>query len=169
MKEAIQDMPWKDVMFRNFARPKAIHTLWRACHNSLPTKERLLKFGLIDNQECGFCRNGENLNHIFFLCHGTRIVWESVLEWLQVQHHPQQWDSEILWLTGICKRKSWKNRIIQCAFTETIYECWRLRNAVCFGEPDSPQQRIANIVNTTVLRCWSQKNIRPYLGRLMLP
>lgn len=33
---------WISVMYGNMEKPKAIHTLWMACHSKLATKERLM-------------------------------------------------------------------------------------------------------------------------------
>lgn len=64
----IQDVPWKCMMYGNVARCKTIHTLWMACHKKLPTKERLTRFKLLNNNLCGFCREVETVDHPFYEC-----------------------------------------------------------------------------------------------------
>ncbi|XP_058756749.1 uncharacterized protein LOC131629962 [Vicia villosa] len=49
-----QVVAWRKVLFHNMARPRAMHILWRACHNSLTTNERLCRFGMLANMECYF-------------------------------------------------------------------------------------------------------------------
>lgn len=88
-KDPVQDVYWRKVMFSNFARPKSVHTLWRACHNSLPTNERLQRFGMLDTNECIFFRATETLDHVFFDSLGLGPIWDGVMCWLKLEHNPQ--------------------------------------------------------------------------------
>lgn len=40
---------WKRILLNNHARPKACFALWMALWKRLPTKERLMRFGIIDD------------------------------------------------------------------------------------------------------------------------
>lgn len=66
-------------MYDNVARAWTIHTLWMTCNGSLPTKERLNIFGMLDNAVCSFCRNTEILDHLFFKCPGIKVIWEYIV------------------------------------------------------------------------------------------
>ena len=61
-------VPWYNLLYHSLARPRALITLWLACHGRLSTKARLKKFGLIDNAECCFCQEEETQNHLLFGC-----------------------------------------------------------------------------------------------------
>lgn len=57
---------WNSLLLHNIARPKAKLTLWILCHGHLPTKDRLVRFGFIQDRICSLCGNtDENANHIF--------------------------------------------------------------------------------------------------------
>lgn len=45
---------WKHMMFGNVAWKRTIHKLWMACHRKFPTKERLHKFGSLNDNIYGF-------------------------------------------------------------------------------------------------------------------
>jgi hypothetical protein len=49
--------------------------LWRACHNIFPTKENLLKRGIVKDPFCPCCEIiGESLSHILWSCPSTMDV-----------------------------------------------------------------------------------------------
>lgn len=56
-----------------------------------------------------------------------------MLAWLKVSHNLGGWEQEVGWIINICKQKGWKKIIIQCAFTETLHKCWKLKNIISFG------------------------------------
>lgn len=85
-------------MYGNLARPKAQLVLWLACHGRLATKDRLHRFGMIDNIQCCFCSQTKTLDHQRFECCTTRAIWMKVLSWLKIHHVPSIWTDELVWL-----------------------------------------------------------------------
>ncbi|XP_058768077.1 uncharacterized protein LOC131641788 [Vicia villosa] len=153
----------------NTARSRSVQLLWVACHERIPTKARLVRLGLLDNSACVFCSEVETMEHLLFSCHATRTVWEHILKWLVVDHRSDSWNSEIAWMNRQCKKKGNKSRILLCAFTETIYECWWYRNQACFGEKPSEMTVVSRIIDATVYRCWAKPKLRTTLSRILMP
>ena len=89
---------WKSLICKNPARPRAVITLWLACHHKLATKERLVRFGFITDSKCCFCSSIEDINHILFECSGLRQFWIDVLNWINVSHTPKNWNEELPWI-----------------------------------------------------------------------
>lgn len=59
--------------------PKVRHTIWRMCHDILPTKDNLKRQGILVSPECVWCREeGESSFHMLFLCKRANEVWK---EW----------------------------------------------------------------------------------------
>ncbi|XP_058741159.1 uncharacterized protein LOC131613513 [Vicia villosa] len=114
-------MPWKDLMFGNIVRPRAIFQLWIACHSRLSTKSRLMKWGLLDHSTCNFCDAEKTQQHLFFECHVVKDVWRKVLNWINVKHEPLNWDRELHWLIVNCKGKSKRATMLKLEITECIY------------------------------------------------
>ncbi|XP_058734325.1 uncharacterized protein LOC131606056 [Vicia villosa] len=166
-----QVVAWRKVLFHNLARPRAMHILWRACHNSLATKERLCRFGMLANMECGFRGAIETLQHMLFECNATKLIWQEVLKWLQIRHTPLGWKDELAWILEQCNRKGWRCTILKCAFTEAIYEIWCHRNRVCSENMDRPNSDniVLKIVDNVIYRCWTKVQLRQHVGKLMLP
>ena len=53
------------------------NTLLRLIHGEFYTKEKLHRFGLIENNTCPRCDQIETLNHKFFNCDYTSRIWEN--------------------------------------------------------------------------------------------
>lgn len=88
---------WRHLFYRNYARPRASHTTWLACHGRLATKDRLCRFGLIQEKICSLCNEvDESHDHLFFACSESKKVWSEVLNWIDCQHSPQPWNEEIV-------------------------------------------------------------------------
>lgn len=66
---------WK--MIWNLKVPNKVkHFLWRACSNSLPTKEQLWKRKCSPSQVCPCCSScDETKEHMLLLCTGAKVVW----------------------------------------------------------------------------------------------
>lgn len=74
-----QKVEWRDLMYGNMATLRACFIMWLACQGKLSTKDRLFKFGMIDNTNCCFCSDEESINHIFFICPYMRNIWLEAL------------------------------------------------------------------------------------------
>ena len=69
---------WKFVWSLNVP-PKIRHFLWRACHNSLPTKSNLHHRHILDDPSCTNCSNqSESTIHALWQCKMVQPVWQSI-------------------------------------------------------------------------------------------
>lgn len=128
----VPDVNWNCSLHKSLARPQVIFIFWLACHNRLPTKARLKRFGMVDDDKCVLCPVVETTDHLFFCC-PTLKEWQShVIPWLKVDHNPQGWDEERHWVNKVGKGNRWKARMIRSVVAEMAYECWRYRNNLIF-------------------------------------
>lgn len=81
-QETPRYMHRRKIFYKKLARTKAIIGTWLACKDKLATKERLKRFGIIENDTCYFCPKSETLNHIMFHCPGLKHIWREVMDWL---------------------------------------------------------------------------------------
>ncbi|XP_058750109.1 uncharacterized protein LOC131623109 [Vicia villosa] len=166
-----QKVPWRKLFYGNVARPRALFTLRIACHDSLATKARLRKFGMLSNDACSFCEEVESLQHLFYECRGTRNIWQAILKWMDMHHTPQGWTQELQWVIENSKNKSWKAQILKVVVAEASYEIWNYRNDNIFAdnrkemEIDIERKIIDSIVN----RVWMKPNLRKYIAQLIMP
>ncbi|XWS57019.1 hypothetical protein CRYUN_Cryun09bG0135800 [Craigia yunnanensis] len=113
---------------------KLIVFLWKICNNCLPMRIEIHKRFSEITPNCPMCyREGENMEHLFFLCPFTRAVWfgtdltirtdrlalSSIKEWIQ------EWllkleltQTDALWFYG--------------QFIYTLWYIWNHRNKVVF-------------------------------------
>ena len=62
---------------------KIKHFLWKACTNSLPTKENLLKWKILQESGCPCCSSDSELvMHAIWSCSCIKMVWDSDFEWV---------------------------------------------------------------------------------------
>ncbi|CAK8562587.1 unnamed protein product [Lathyrus sativus] len=163
-----QLVEWKNLVYGNNARPRANFILWLACHGRLATKDKLLKYGMIDNNECWFYAKEETLNHLFFECESLKNVWKEILRWAQINHTPGSWHSKVKWLIQQTKGKGVRAAVIKMEISETIYEIWKARNNKNFGETNEITTIGRNVIDTLVYRGWNTKKLIKYIAILMI-
>ena len=145
---------WSKLLLHNHARPKAKFTAWLLCHGKLPTKDRLVRFGIVQDSLCSLCeKEEESENHLFFSCSKTITAWMETLNWLGVSHKPLLWEDELKWILASNKGKGWRATVLKTAFTETIHETWLLRNASTFDNITFNNNTVERIIDCIVYRC----------------
>jgi hypothetical protein len=97
-----------------------------------------------------------------------KIIWQKVLQWMNFDHIPLEWDEELRWITRSSKGKGWKALLLKCAAAETIYTLWKYRNDVCFGNGVNNTKIEDDIVNTIVYRGWMNTKLRKYIAHLLI-
>lgn len=83
-------VPWRKLFYKNMARPRAQFTLWMTCHGRLATKNKLFKFGLLNNVSCCLCSNPEAIDHMLFGCVELKMVWKYFPGWKNIYHAPHE-------------------------------------------------------------------------------
>lgn len=164
-------VPWRSLLYKNYARPRAKFIVWMACHFRLPTRSRLHRFGFVDTADCCFCNQDETQDHLLFNCRTTVAIWQRILNWLQVQHVPHEWSTEMGWILHKIRGRGWRANLLKLAFTETVYETWICRNKACFERSIGPidVNRFAQgIIDVIVYRAWSIPELKSHVGYLML-
>ncbi|XP_058746522.1 uncharacterized protein LOC131619446 [Vicia villosa] len=166
--DEIPMVPWRFLLHRNLARPRALFTTWMLCHGRLPTKDRLTRFGFIQDSICSLCHNApESNDHLFFNCRIVKDIWQAILDWIEITHVPQDWSVELHWILLNISKKGWKAKILKLAFSEAIYGLWQLQNAIVFYSHHK-KNTISLIVNSITYRGWKYKSIRKHFARFMM-
>lgn len=61
-------VPWPSLIWHKDSIPRCSFICWLACNNRLRTKEKLLRWGVIENSQCMLCGSAEETrDHLFFL------------------------------------------------------------------------------------------------------
>ncbi|XP_058755938.1 uncharacterized protein LOC131629159 [Vicia villosa] len=159
---------WYKMFCGNSARPRALLTLWLACHEKMATRSRLHRFGFVDYVQFSFCLQEETQHHLFFECNETKVIWQLVLKWLGIDRTPQNWAFEIQWMIQMCNGKSTKASVLKMAIAEVVYGLWHYRNAVSFGQVVDSKSVLLSILDMIVYRGWTNPGLRSYMAILML-
>ncbi|RZC05429.1 Transcription factor E2FC isoform B [Glycine soja] len=134
LQDVSSRVPWRKLFFSNLARPCAKFVFWTVCHDRLATKVRMMKFGLLSDTKCNFCDHLETIDHLLFEYAEMKDVWIQILEWQKINHQPKKWIEELSWAMAQGKGKGHRATLLKTALTETVYELWKYRNEVSFGE-----------------------------------
>jgi hypothetical protein len=123
-----------DVLWHSYHCPKFSYCLYKALLNKLPTRDRLCRFGIIQDSVCVLCGEAdETSQHIFFECQYTQYVWRLCRLKLGVkdQHIGSVWEEGLL----IAQRFSYKNVVFilsRLVLAGAIWHIWQERNMRIF-------------------------------------
>ncbi|XP_058752915.1 uncharacterized protein LOC131626112 [Vicia villosa] len=154
-------VPRKCLFFQNRASPRANFILWLTSLGRLSTKDRLVRFGLIQDTKCCFCQQMETMQHLFFACDYSSKIWEEMLQWNGYKRTATTWDKEKLWLIKEIAKKGWRREILRIILAETIYHIWYERNEVLFKHT-RPSMNISRRIKDRVMN-------RSLLYRKLIP
>ncbi|KAI8551674.1 hypothetical protein RHMOL_Rhmol06G0204500 [Rhododendron molle] len=122
---------------------KVRHFWWRACSNSLATKENLMRRRCGSSKVCPICESfEESIEHILFDCQWVRAVWFGCNLNLNVGHgHPrsvQKWTSQIVDDLKGEQLMGYLEKIVMIA-----WHIWKSRNDFVFNYiPVDPERTL---------------------------
>ena len=69
IRKTCEVVPWYGLVWYKDAVPRCSFIFWLVCKNRLRTRDRLRRWGLIQDSNCMFCGlEEESRNHLFFYC-----------------------------------------------------------------------------------------------------
>jgi len=116
-----KDVPFKVVLFA-----------WRLFRDMLPTKDNLLRRGVIDYESrvcVAGCNSVESSCHLFLYCNFFGSVWHFIYRWIDISVviHPYVSDHFNLFSFGGVIEKR-RRSILQIIWFTTVWEIWKERN-----------------------------------------
>ena len=109
--------------------PKYSFILWLALQQKMAIKSKLVHWGTVDDDTCVLCNScSETLDHIFFQCACSIVVWKSLLKKCRIHRGVMHWRREITWFTRKASRKSLMCRIRRVLIAASVYWLWKVRN-----------------------------------------
>ncbi|GAA0153481.1 reverse transcriptase [Lithospermum erythrorhizon] len=134
--------------------------MWMVYMQKLATKDRLMRMGILQSDSCEFYGQSESIEHFFFACEYTRVVWRKLLMYLHFYHMPTRWHSELDLMISKCKGKSLKARLCRASFCCVVYCIWLERNRTIFkNEKRGIEELLFLCVSKVRYNVYSWKNL----------
>lgn len=125
-------------------------TLWLALQDRLKTRDILLTYGIISDDNCALCGTStETCAHLFFNCHFSKECCSLVLQWLGFHNSRVHLFVLLKWLQKYCKN-SFKRRVTYAAVAGIMYQIWRARNLAIWEQSVSSIASTVSCVQYTV-------------------
>ncbi|GKC01005.1 RNA-directed DNA polymerase, eukaryota, reverse transcriptase zinc-binding domain protein, partial [Tanacetum coccineum] len=111
---------------------------WRVAMDRLPTRENLLRRGLInlDSSSCFFCGSDvESKEHCFLSCPKIKLIWLKIWSWWKVPPLFNHSLDDIL--HGISLHSNnWKAKLFHAICLGCIWSVWAWRNRILHASSD---------------------------------
>ncbi|KAK4727001.1 hypothetical protein R3W88_031918 [Solanum pinnatisectum] len=151
LKGEYNKVPWRRLTYNNLGSPKWVFALYVAIHRRLYTKDRLSKWGIIEDDVCALCKEeGETHQHLFFSCIFSKQIWHKMLKWQLITRGCEGWNEELEWAIGYAKRKSIVADVYRMAIAATIYYIWQERNLRIFQQKERTTDMISRLITQEI-------------------
>ncbi|XP_060210779.1 uncharacterized protein LOC132637752 [Lycium barbarum] len=125
----------RKMICNNQGAPKWIFISYLAIQGKLYTRDRLLKWGIIDDAECAMCGlETESAEHLFFKCPLSVAIWGKLLQWHWYSRPVLAWKDEQQWQRLYANGKNSKDEIYRVTLAGCIYTVWHERNCRIFQQ-----------------------------------
>lgn len=134
--------------------------IWRAYHNALPVKERLVARQIITNPTCAHCEDAETVAHLFFLCPAAQDVWSRLpckgqVNFENISNFAEGW-RKVMRSTGLPPTGVTSENLAAWI----VWSIWLARNQVIFREEQTSAQEVVTMA-TRLAREWTQAQQKP--------
>ncbi|GAA0161567.1 hypothetical protein LIER_39257 [Lithospermum erythrorhizon] len=102
--------------------PRHSFCCWVLCHKKLPTRDRLLKWGVVTSSSCIFCEGNETIDHLFFGCAFSGAIRSKLLMYMDDFREPMVWDEEMQVAVSKYGGKSFRSRLYKLCLNCVVYE-----------------------------------------------
>jgi len=136
-----KDVPLKVVLFA-----------WRLFRDRLPTKDNLLRQGVIhfDSRLCvAGCGTVETSHHLFLHCNFFGTVWHSIYSWFGISVANPFYVSDHFHQFGFCGGLARRRcSILQVIWFATVWEIWKERNNRLFKGKECPVFQVVDRIKS---------------------
>ena len=160
---------WYHIVWYKDAIPRCSFILWLVCKDRMRTRDRLKRWGVVEDSSCVLCgEEEENRDHLFFGCAYASNVWRRVLHRNQQGYNCVNWQEELNEAIHRFRGSSLAARLGRLTMAVTMYCIWEERNARIFQHICRTEDAImASIQGYVVGRCWNWKTKRTYENWLL--
>lgn len=159
MRGDFPKVQWRKMVCNNYGSPKGIFIFRLAAHGRLPTKDRLMNWGIVDNQICPLCASQtESISHLFFQCEVSAQVWNSLLQWQQIARKNMSWPEEQKWAEIHANGRSLGAELYRMTLAACVYHLWIERNQRVYQAKHTDHRSIVRRIIQEVFYRGSQRS-----------
>ena len=139
----VQKRFWKSI-WRIKVPGKIKHFIWKACSNSLPTKENLLRRKVLQDSVCHLCaRESEDIFHALWGCEEIHPIWDSDFGWVDRSRITSNSFSDVLKLIQ-------ERPLLVALFATTTWSIWYHQNKTRLQQSSLPLEKISSFAKDYV-------------------
>lgn len=128
LTEPKPDVAWHKAIWISRAIPRHSFHAWLVIQNRLPTRDRLISWGLQTVDRCLLCNlNPESRDHLFLSCNYSTDLWNIIATRLQIRF-VTTWQDTLDQMLSLPSPVYQRNLTLQ-AWQSTLYWLWAERNA----------------------------------------
>lgn len=121
------DVRWQSAVWISRAIPRHSFHTWLLVQNRLPTRDRMLGWGLRVDERCLLCSSGqESRNHLFFSFNYSYDLWQIVARRLQISPI-RDWQRTLDQMIS-APPPQYKRLLTRLTWQSTVYWLWSERN-----------------------------------------
>jgi hypothetical protein len=129
--------------------------LWQLLNNRLQTAENLATKGWKGSILCCLCGCLETMDHIFFKCHLTVLVWETICVIFQLSSYPKSWEDFCgTWLQG---KGPVSVSLTMFIFSGFAWALWTTRNKIAIDKKFLKAPTDVIYIAISLMQKWSVK------------
>ncbi|KAK4734320.1 hypothetical protein R3W88_008581 [Solanum pinnatisectum] len=123
MRGTFPKIQWSRIICNNPGLLKWIFIFRLAALRRLHTKDRLMKWGVLGEQQCALCERAyETTNHLFFCYDYAKNIWSKILQWQGIHRQVLSWQKELSWACTYANGKGSRDTIYRMSLTATMYQ-----------------------------------------------
>ncbi|KAL9660449.1 hypothetical protein QQ045_025264 [Rhodiola kirilowii] len=146
LKNRAEEVDWFKLAWNRFNSPRASLNAVLVAKDRLLTRRRLRNMRMSIVPTCVLCNvEDETRDHLFFQCRASQEICGKVLRFLGVSGVPTHWHVLIPWFNNLNQGRI-RTRLIAAVITGSMYEIWRARNSIIFGEDSINEEVVARSI-----------------------
>ncbi|XP_010480899.1 PREDICTED: uncharacterized protein LOC104759698 [Camelina sativa] len=151
---------WASSVWFKGAVPKHAFNMWVSNSNRLPTRQRLVAWGVINSADCCICSAmPETRDHVLLTCDFASAIWSKVLNRLSPSHRQIcTWSELLSWMRQSTEQAP--SLLRKVAAQASVYHIWRQRNNVLHNNLRIPPSAIFKIIDREIRNTITGRRLR---------
>ncbi|GAV83446.1 zf-RVT domain-containing protein, partial [Cephalotus follicularis] len=155
MRDYAPIVEWANLIWHPSRISKHAFCLWLAILGVHWTGDKLLPLGIVPSAQCFFnCGDNESVEHLFFACPYSQLIWQKVLCMCNIHRQILPWSFEIQWMVDHTRGNRFPHMIRKLAFGDIVYHLWMERNQEALIVAFFPRSPSYSKFRETLLLSW---------------